>query len=60
MSKRFVALLILSITVYLSTVQPASAQTSETSGKRQSPVQVLTTIAITAVVLRGLSFFKIP
>jgi hypothetical protein len=60
MAQRIIVSFMLYVAVLFSTVQPASAQDSETGGKRQSPVQVLTTIAITAVMLQGLRYFKIP
>jgi hypothetical protein len=51
---------ILYIILFISIAQPALAQESESKGKRQSPVQLLTTIIITAVAMKGLSSLKIP
>lgn len=60
MIQKKVIAVILYIALFISTAQPASAQESEKEGKRQSPVQVITTIVITAGVMKGLSYLKIP
>jgi hypothetical protein len=52
--------LILYTIVLLNIAQPASAQVSESGGKKQSPVQVAITISLCAIAMKVLERFNIP
>ncbi|HEY9657202.1 MAG TPA: hypothetical protein V6C65_01970 [Allocoleopsis sp.] len=46
--------------LFWSNAAPVWAQTSESTGKQQSPLQVVMTIALCAVLMKILSYFHIP
>lgn len=48
------------MTFFWSDAAPVLAQTSESTGKQQTPLQVAITIALCAVVMKILSYFRIP
>jgi hypothetical protein len=44
----------------LNMAQPASAQVSETGGKKQTPAQIAITIGVCAIAMKILERFNIP
>ena len=46
--------------IFLSICYPALAQEGEKGNNQQSPVQVIVTIVVTAIVLRVLHTYKLP
>ena len=46
--------------VLLNLAQPASAQVSESNGKKQKPAQIAITIGLCAIALKVLDRFDIP
>ncbi|AFY96796.1 hypothetical protein Cha6605_5950 [Chamaesiphon minutus PCC 6605] len=58
MMSRFKFLILSS--VFLCLCDPALAEGSEQGGNQQSPLQVIVSIVITAIVLRVLRTFKLP
>jgi hypothetical protein len=57
----FKFILLLSFIVIFGIAAPALAEgINESGGNQQSPFQVIAQIAVTAIILRILSFFRLP